>query len=404
MDKLTVRDFDPQGKRVLMRVDFNVPIEDGRVRDDSRIRAALPTIAYLLEHGASVVLMSHLGRPKGKVSDSLRLRPVAQRLSELIKRPVPGHRRRHRRRHRGRRQAHEAGRAAAAREPPLPRRGGGQRPGLRRGPGQLRGHLRQRRVRHGASRARLHRGRGGDPAGLRRACSWSARSATSPACSRTPRGPSRPSSAGPRSPTRSRSSRSLLDRVDKLVIGGGMANTFLAAQDYGVGKSLLERDRVEDATAHHGQRRRARRGPAAAHGRRGGQGGHARRRAQGRVRQEDPQLVVGGGRRPGVAGGLRGGPGRRPDGPLERPAGRLRGAHLRRRHALHGALPGRSRGGRRLGRGRRRRLRGRHRGARPGRRASPISRPAAAPRSSSSRARELPGIKVLQDRQPEGLA
>ena len=109
MDKLTVRDFDPQGKRVLMRVDFNVPIEDGKVRDDSRIRAALPTLAYLLEHGASVVLMSHLGRPKGKVSDSLRLRPVAQRLSELIEAAGPGHRRRHRRRHRGRRQAHEAG-------------------------------------------------------------------------------------------------------------------------------------------------------------------------------------------------------------------------------------------------------------------------------------------------------
>ena len=89
MQKLTIRDFDPQGKRVLMRVDFNVPIEDGRVRDDSRIRAALPSIVYLLEHGASIVLMSHLGRPKGKVTDSLRLRPVAQHLSDLIGRPVP---------------------------------------------------------------------------------------------------------------------------------------------------------------------------------------------------------------------------------------------------------------------------------------------------------------------------
>ncbi|MFV2064809.1 MAG: phosphoglycerate kinase, partial [Chloroflexota bacterium] len=87
MDKLTVRDFDPKGKRVLLRVDFNVPIEDGRVRDDSRIRAALPTIAYLLKHGASIVLMSHLGRPKGKVTDSLRMRTVAQYLSELIRRP-----------------------------------------------------------------------------------------------------------------------------------------------------------------------------------------------------------------------------------------------------------------------------------------------------------------------------
>jgi phosphoglycerate kinase len=89
MEKQTVRDFDPQGKRVLVRVDFNVPIEDGRVKDDSRIRAAIPTIKYLLEHGASVVLMSHLGRPKGKVVESARLRPVAQRLSTLLRLPVP---------------------------------------------------------------------------------------------------------------------------------------------------------------------------------------------------------------------------------------------------------------------------------------------------------------------------
>ena len=88
MDKLTVRDADVAGKRVFVRVDFNVPIADGKVQDDSRIRAAIPTIATLVGAGAKVILASHLGRPNGKVTDSLRLRPVGQRLTELIRRNV----------------------------------------------------------------------------------------------------------------------------------------------------------------------------------------------------------------------------------------------------------------------------------------------------------------------------
>src|SRR6266516_2599927 len=89
MDKLTVRDADVTGKRVFLRVDFNVPLEDGKVTDDSRIRASLPTIAYLLSHGARLILASHLGRPDGKVQDGLRLRPVAERLSQILGRNVP---------------------------------------------------------------------------------------------------------------------------------------------------------------------------------------------------------------------------------------------------------------------------------------------------------------------------
>ena len=89
MDKATVRDVDVRGKRVLERVDFNVPLdESGRITDDTRIRASLPTIQYLLDHGAAVILMSHLGRPKGKADPKYSLRPVAERLSELLGAPV----------------------------------------------------------------------------------------------------------------------------------------------------------------------------------------------------------------------------------------------------------------------------------------------------------------------------
>ena len=86
--KLTLNDLSLEGKRVLMRVDFNVPIKNGKIEDDSRIRAALPSIKYILDHGASLILMSHLGRPKGKPDAAFSLKPVAKRLSEIMKRPI----------------------------------------------------------------------------------------------------------------------------------------------------------------------------------------------------------------------------------------------------------------------------------------------------------------------------
>ncbi len=90
MDKLTIRDIDVKDKRVLVRVDFNVPMNEdtGVITDDSRIRAALPTIQYLIDHKAKVILCSHLGRPKGAPEDKFRLAPVAKRLSELLGKPV----------------------------------------------------------------------------------------------------------------------------------------------------------------------------------------------------------------------------------------------------------------------------------------------------------------------------
>ena len=88
MNKKTVKDIDLKGKRVLMRVDFNVPMQDGKVTDDKRIKASLPTIQYVLDQGASLILMSHLGRPKGGPSPEFSLKAAAEALSNLLGRPV----------------------------------------------------------------------------------------------------------------------------------------------------------------------------------------------------------------------------------------------------------------------------------------------------------------------------
>lgn len=91
LNKKTLKDFDFNGKKALVRVDFNVPMskeKEGEIADDVRIRAALPTIEYLMDNGAVVVLMSHLGRPKGEANPKFTLEPVAKRLSELLKKDV----------------------------------------------------------------------------------------------------------------------------------------------------------------------------------------------------------------------------------------------------------------------------------------------------------------------------
>src|SRR4051794_5756769 len=88
MSKLSLADLDLNGKRVFMRVDFNVPLENGRITDDNRIEAALPSIRYVLEKGGRLILASHLGRPKGKPEPKYSLQPVASRLAEILAKPV----------------------------------------------------------------------------------------------------------------------------------------------------------------------------------------------------------------------------------------------------------------------------------------------------------------------------
>ncbi|MDQ0415964.1 phosphoglycerate kinase [Croceifilum oryzae] len=88
MNKKSIKDVDVHGKRVFCRVDFNVPMEQGKITDDTRIRAALPTIQYLMDQGAKLILASHLGRPKGKVVEEMRLTAVAERLSQLLGKEV----------------------------------------------------------------------------------------------------------------------------------------------------------------------------------------------------------------------------------------------------------------------------------------------------------------------------
>ena len=92
MSKLSLSSLDKthlEGKKVLVRVDFNVPLnEDGQITDDTRIRAAIPTIEYLINHSAKVILSAHFGRPKGQVNEKMRLTPVAARLSELLEQNV----------------------------------------------------------------------------------------------------------------------------------------------------------------------------------------------------------------------------------------------------------------------------------------------------------------------------
>ena len=246
MDKLTIRDADVAGKRVFVRVDFNVPLADGKVQDDSRIRAAIPTIISLGQAGAKVILASHLGRPNGKVTDGLRLRPVGQRLAELLRRNVP-----------------VTGDAL----------GLGTEDALRRmRPGEivllenLRFHPEEEAndpefAATLASYADLyvndafgtaHRAHA-STVGIARllpAYAGLLMERELAMLSKLLESPERPFAAilgGAKVSDKIGVIDNLLTKVDLLVLGGGMANTFLLAQGKTIGKSLAEPDRVQDA-------------------------------------------------------------------------------------------------------------------------------------------------------------
>jgi phosphoglycerate kinase len=252
MDKLTldrVPDAELRGRRALVRVDYNVPLENGRVTDDIRIRATLPTLAYLVERGARVVLLAHLGRPKGKPSEDLSLAPIAERLSALLDRPV-------------RFVPESTGAAAAAAVDALPEGGVALLENVRFHPGEEKNDavLAAEYARLGdlyvgeafGAAHRAHSSTHGVAEVMRsegkRAVAGLLMQKELEFLGRAVRNPERPFTAiigGAKISGKIDVIHNLLPLVDHLLIGGAMANTFFRALGLEVGKSLVEEDRVD---------------------------------------------------------------------------------------------------------------------------------------------------------------
>jgi len=250
MNKKTVKDIDVEGKRVLVRVDFNVPLDKstGNILDETRITAALPTINYLREHNAKVVLMSHLGRPDGKVVDSLRLAPVAARLGELLGAGVAC-------------ALDVIGPSAQQAVQSLHAGGVAMLENVRFEPGEEKNDpdLAKRLAAFGdlyvndafGTAHRAHASTEGIAHVLPAVAGFLMEKEID-YLGRVVSDPEHPLAAiigGAKISTKIAVLRHLLSKVDTLLIGGGMANTFLKAQGVEVGASLTEEDRLEEARA-----------------------------------------------------------------------------------------------------------------------------------------------------------
>ncbi len=245
MDKKNIRDFDVNGKKVLVRVDFNVPFDDqGNISDDTRIRASLPTIQYLLDHKAAVILMAHLGRPKGQVNPKYSLAPVAKYLGKLL----------------GKKVAFAADCVGAEAKSAAKKLKNGHVLLLE----NLRFHKEEEKndmefAEQLASLAELYIN---DGFGVSHRAHASVEGVTHflPAAAgfllekeieyvgKAVNEPLHPFAAiigGAKVSDKIGVINNLLDKVDTLLIGGGMANTFLAAQGYAMGKSLVETDKLD---------------------------------------------------------------------------------------------------------------------------------------------------------------
>ncbi|CAI8026473.1 Phosphoglycerate kinase [Geodia barretti] len=241
MAKRTIRELDVAGKRVLVRVDFNVPLDEaGRIVDDTRIRAALPTVEHLLAQGASVILMSHLGRPRGRRVPALSLAPVAERLSQLLGRAVgmaPDC------------VGTEVAAQAAALQPNV--RFHPQEEQNERTFAQHLAELGDAYVNDAFGAAhRAHASTEGVPRCMGAGASGLLMEREIAYLDETLRCPQLPFTAvlgGAKISGKIELIEHLLDRVDALLIGGGMAYTFFKAMGLEIGDSLLEEDRIDTA-------------------------------------------------------------------------------------------------------------------------------------------------------------